>query len=168
MVEVRSATPGDADGIRKVHLGAFDTSLEANLVEQLQREAEAVISLVAVEGGIVVGHILFSRMEVLADGRELPALGLAPLAVLPERQRLGIGGELIGAGLDRARAIGTEIVFVLGEPDYYGRFGFAKEMAASFASPYAGEYFQAMALLEGFAPPGSGRADYARAFAELE
>ena len=168
MVEVRSATPSDADGIRKVHLGAFETSLEADLVARLERDGDAVISLVAIAQGAIAGHILFSRMDVEANGRPLDALGLAPIAVLPECQRQGIGARLIKAGLEAARERGAGVVFVVGEPDYYARFGFAAETAAPFDSPYAGEYFQAMALKVDLVAPASGRADYAPAFAELE
>jgi len=167
MVELRSATPNDADGIRQVHLNAFGTGVEADLVEQLQRDGDAAISLVAVEDGAIVGHILFSRMNVEADGTALDALGLAPVAVVPALQRRGIGAKLIDAGLRAARERDVHIIFLVGEPDYYGRFGFAAETAAPFASPYAGEYFQAKALKDDFVPPASGRAEYAPAFAGL-
>jgi putative acetyltransferase len=168
MVEVRYATPGDADEIRKVHLSAFETSLEADLVEQLGRDGDAVISLVATADGAIVGHILFSRMDVKADGRTIDALGLAPVAVMPKQQREGVGAMLIEAGLREAQSLGTEIVFVVGEPKYYSRFGFAAETAAGFASPYAGEYFQAKVLAVRFTVPNSAHADYAPAFAGLE
>jgi putative acetyltransferase len=168
MVDVRPATPGDADGVRQVHLSAFESSLEADLVERLGLDGDAAISLVAADGEAMIGHILFSRMTAEADGRSVDALGLAPVAVLPVRQRQGIGTDLIEAGLDAARLLGTQIVFVVGEPDYYGRFGFAAETAAPFASPYAGEYFQAKVLRNDFTLPASGRVDYAPAFAEME
>ena len=165
---VRIATTGDAQGIRQVHRAAFPTDLEADLVERLERNGDAVISLVAEEEGAIVGHILFSRMMAQADGRELSALGLAPVAVRPERQGSGVGASLIEEGISAARQSGTEMLFVLGEPAYYGRFGFDAGTAKPFASPYAGPYFQAMALQDGFSTPASGRADYARAFAEIE
>ena len=168
MVEIRAAAPGDAQGIRHVLVSAFPTSMEAGLVERLGRDGAAVISIVACDKGAIVGHILFSRMAVEADGRPVDALGLAPVAVLPERQREGIGSKLIVAGLRQACALGTEIVFLVGEPDYYRRFGFEAKTAKPFASPYAGPYFQAKPLRNDFGLPASGRADYAPAFAELE
>ena len=167
MTCVRPATPGDTAAIRKVHLAAFPTSLEANLVEQLEADCDAAISLVAEDEGEIVGHILFSRMQAEGDGQELRALGLAPVAVLPDRHGQGVGSALIETGLAAATAEGAVMVFVLGELAYYGRFGFDAATAKSFASPYAGEYFQAKLLNEDFKIPEAGRADYARAFAEL-
>ena len=155
----------DADGIRAVHLAAFPTSAEADLVGRLQDDLSSEISLVAKEGERVVGHVLLSRMEVEGDGRRYRALGLAPVAVLPERQRQGVGCALVEAALKRADAMGEEIVFVLGEPEYYGRFGFSAEAAEPFASPYAGQYFMARSFKGDL--PSSGTAAYAPAFAEL-
>jgi putative acetyltransferase len=166
-VVIRPAAPEDAAGIRQVHLGAFPTAAEADLVQELERAGDAVVSIVAEDEGIV-GHVLFSRMEVLADGRPLAALGLAPVAVVQSRQSEGIGGALIEAGLSRADELGTDIVFLLGEPGYYRRFGFEASAAEPFASPYAGPYFQALALAGDYAPPDCGEAAYAPAFAGFE
>lgn len=156
---------GYADGIRAVHLAAFPTSAEADLVMRLQADLSSEISLVAKEGGRIVGHILLSRMEVEGDGRRYRALGLAPVAVVPERQRQGVGCALVEAALERAEALDEEILFVLGKPQYYGCFGFSAEAAAPFASPYAGPYFMARSL--GAELPSLGTAAYAPAFAEL-
>jgi putative acetyltransferase len=167
MVEVREERPGDAAAIRSVHLAAFPTPSEAELVEQLRSDGRTAVSLVAEDDGKIVGHVLFSRMSVDADGRELRGLGLAPVAVVPDRQRTGIGSALIEAGIDRARSAGAQIIFVLGEPAYYGRFGFDPKSAAPFASPYAGPYFQAR-VMDDVPQPSAGRADYAPAFASLQ
>ena len=165
--EVRASVPGDDHAIRAVHLAAFPTALEADLVDQLQRDGAVVLSLVATEDGRVVGHVLISRMTAEGDGRAYRAVGLAPIAVLPERQRTGIGAQLIREAVTRLREQGEEFVFLVGEPDYYCRFGFDAATAAPFASPYAGPYFMALAL-NGAELPASGRADYAPAFADLE
>jgi len=167
MVEVRAARPDDAAAIRHIHSAAFPTSAEADLVEALGRDGDHVVSLVAHDGGTIVGHILFSRMAVRADDRLLAGLGLAPIAVIPDRQGEGIGSALIEAGLQEAKRIGTQIVFVLGEPACYGRFGFDAATARPFASPYAGAYFQAKMLGPPIETPTSGGADYAPAFADL-
>jgi len=164
---IRPAEPEDAAGIRAVHEAAFPTAAEAGLVEALIREGDAIVSLVDERQGEIVGHILLSRMQVAADGRALRALGLGPVGVLPGFQGGGIGGALIEAGLAIARATGEEIVFLLGEPDYYGRFGFSAAAAAPFASSYAGPFFLALALRPDFAVPAAGDAAYARAFADL-
>jgi putative acetyltransferase len=167
MVEVREERAGDAAAIGSVHLAAFPTPTEANLVEQLRSDGDITASLIAIDDGEIVGHVLFSRMSVEADGQQLHGWGLAPLSVVPDRQRTGIGSALVEAGIDRARATGVQIIFVLGEPAYYGRFGFDAKSAAAFASPYAGPYFQARVLAD-LPQPVAGRADYAPAFAGLE
>jgi len=164
---VRPGAPADAGAIRAVHRAAFPTMIEADLVEALTGDGDVVVSLVAERGGEVVGHILLSRMTVTGDGRDYRALGLAPVAVLPGFQGSGIGAALIEGALAIAGASGEELVFVLGEPDYYCRFGFAAQTAAPFASPYAGPYFMALALVPALVPPASGSAAYAPAFAAL-
>jgi putative acetyltransferase len=164
---IRPAEPGDTAGIRAVHEAAFPTPMEADLVEALTREGDTAVSLVAVRQGEIVGHVLLSRMTVTGEGRGLRALGLGPVGVLPGFQGGGIGKGLIEAALGIARATGEEMVFVLGEPDYYARFGFSAEAAAPFASPYAGPYFMARAFGPGFVAPGRGEAAYARAFSDL-
>ena len=162
-MEIRPAAPTDSAGIRNVHLRAFQTPLEADLVEKLEADGDACFSIVAEHDGTIVGHVLLSRMTVEADGQALRSLGLAPVAVMPDRQNQGIGSALIERAVAVATAAGEQMLFVLGEPKYYGRFGFSAEEAQVFASPYAGPYFQALALAE-LGKVGSGRASYARAF----
>jgi putative acetyltransferase len=167
MAEIREERVGDAAAISSVHLAAFPTSSEANLIEQLRSDGDIAVSLIALDDGEIVGHALLSRMSVEADGQELHGLGLGPVSVVPDRQRTGIGSALIETGIGRAQSTGVQIIFVLGEPAYYGRFGFDAKSAAPFASPYAGPYFQALVLAD-LPQPLVGRADYAPAFAGLE
>jgi putative acetyltransferase len=96
-----------------------------------------------------------------------PALGLAPLSVAPVHQRLGVGRQLIGAGIERAAKGGWACVFVLGDPAYYTRFGFDAALASGFKSPYAGSYFMALALGLNL-PATTGVVEYAPAFKSLE
>ena len=164
-VRIRPETGGDQESIRAVNVAAFPTSQEADLVQALHDDFDSVISLVAEDEGNVVGHVLLSRMRVEGDGRQIRALGLAPISVLPDRQAQGVGSALIDEALRRAEESGEEMIFLVGEPGYYRRFGFSAEAAAPFASPYAGPYFMARA----FVPlPQSGKADYAAAFEELK
>ena len=163
---LRPAEPGDAAAIRAVHLAAFPTAAEADLVDRVERARDSVISLVAEQDGESVGHLLLSRMTVTGDGKSYRALGLGPIGVLPPFQRGGIGAELIRGGLAIARATGEDFVFVLGEPEYYRRFGFDAAVAAPFASPYAGPYLMALALRD-IPGPQAGRAEYAPAFTTL-
>lgn len=164
---VRPETGGDAGAIRDVHLKTFSTPAEADLVARLRDGCDSEISLVAEQAGEIVGHVMLSRMNVSADGRAFRALGLGPVGVLPGCQGSGIGSELIRSALAVAAALGEEVVFVLGEPEYYSGFGFSPETAAPFASPYAGPYFMALWLRPPMAPPGSGTAAYAPAFGAL-
>ena len=165
IVEISPERDSDIKGIRAVHIAAFPTSAEADLVDRLRADGDAEISLVGRFDGEIVGHALLSRMRVTGGTRSYRALGLAPVAVLPARQRQGIGEQLIRAALDAAHAVGEEIVFVLGELDYYGRFGFSAAAASPFASPYVGPFF--MAKLFADAEPRRGIAEYAPAFATL-
>jgi putative acetyltransferase len=158
---VRDETPADVAAIRAVNEAAFGGAQEADLVDALRHDGDLLLSLVADAGDVVAGHVAFSRMQVGGD----PAVALAPVAVLPAQQRRGIGTALIGEGLRRLGQSGETLVFVLGEPAYYGRFGFAAAPAARFDTPYPGAYFQSLALSP--RAPSSGTVRYARAFAAL-
>jgi putative acetyltransferase len=157
---IREETPADFAAIRAVNEAAFAGAQEADLVDALRRDGDLLLSLVADDGG-VIGHVAFSRMQVEGD----PAVALAPVAVLPAQHRRGIGTALIEDGLRRLKHVGETLVFVLGAPAYYGRFGFAAAPAARFETPYPGPYFQSLALSPG--APSSGAVRYARAFAGL-
>jgi putative acetyltransferase len=160
-MHIRAEQPGDREAIGTVIAAAFGRRQEADLVDWLRAGGDSVISLVAEERGGILGHVLFSRMEA-----PFRALGLGPVAVLPARQGEGLGDALIRAGLQRARDAGWDGVFVLGDPGYYRRFGFTPELAASFASLYAGPYLMALAL-HGSLPATGGTVAYAPAFARL-
>jgi putative acetyltransferase len=151
----------DRTAIRAVVTAAFGRESEADLVDWLREDGDNVISLVAEDGDAIVGHVLFSPMTA-----PFRALGLGPVAVMPERQRTGLGGALIRAGLEQARKAGWRGVFVLGDPVYYRRFGFTPDLAAGFSSPYAGPYLMAAAL-QGALPATAGEIAYAPAFARL-
>jgi putative acetyltransferase len=163
-VATRSMTPGEADAVRALLLAAFEDDAEADLVDALRVGGEVELEMVAAEpDGTVAGHVLFSRLMAEPS---IPAVTLAPLAVAPDRQRRGLGAQLVRAGLDALRTTGVAGVFVLGEPAYYGRFGFDARSAEAWANPYAGPYFQALALVPG-ALDGGGRLRYAAPFQAL-
>lgn len=142
-------------------MAAFARTAEADLADRLRADGDVVISLVAVDDGEIAGHILFSAMTA-----RFRALGLAPVSVAPGRRRSGIGGRLIRAGLERAKRDGWDGVFVLGDPEYYRRFGFDPALARGFSSPYAGPYLMAHAL-DGDLPATEGGISYAPAFGIL-
>jgi putative acetyltransferase len=95
-----------------------------------------------------VAHILFSDLPIEHDHGSLKALALAPVAVIPEFQRQGIGTKLIREGIERARDAGYSAILVLGDPAYYGRFGFSLELGAHVQSAYSGPHFMALELRE--------------------
>jgi len=154
---IRDERPADVPAVARMLEAAFGQADEARLVAALRRDGDAAISLIAEDRSGVVGCVTFSPMQAPAG-----ALGLAPLAVAPERQEAGVGAALVRAGLDRATAEGWTGVFLLGEPRYYARFGFTPERANGFESPFAGPHFMALALRADF--PAQGRAAYAPAF----
>lgn len=169
---IRPARAGDEEAIDSVIRAAFAGTEfghqgEAELVRAIEADGDALVSLVAERDGRVVGHALFSRMDVEADGALLTAAGLAPVSVAPGLQGQGIGDALIRAGLDALREQGVAISFVLGHETYYPRFGYSPELGACFASPFAGPHFMAMMLDSGAAWPLGGRADYAPAFGRM-
>jgi putative acetyltransferase len=164
MMSIRPATPRDRDAIRLVEENAFGQQAEAGLVDALVAADDAIVELVAEEDGQVVGHILFSRLFVQEGGREFPAVALAPLAVDPSFHGTGIGGALVREGHVRLKAAGETLSIVLGDPAYYGRFGYTHARAAGFESVWQGDALQALAWGEA---PQSGRLAYATAFDAL-
>ena len=155
---IRPAVQGDAEAIDALLLDAFGGPEEGALVRRLRADGLARVELVA-EG--ISGHILLGALDAVAGGRPLPALALAPLAVRPERQGDGIGSALVRAALERA---GAATVFVLGAPEYYGRFGFSAEAAAAFKAPFGPPNFMALALVPGALDVRAGRVTYPAAF----
>ncbi|MCB2015154.1 MAG: N-acetyltransferase [Sphingobium sp.] len=167
MISIRDETPRDQNDIRCLVRHAFSCDDEAELIDSLRADHDLELSLVALDNGDIIGHIAFSTMTVSGDGQDIRALALAPVAVSPTRQREGIGSALIKQGLAKAVSAGAEMVFVLGDPDYYNRFGFTRENAKPFACVYAGPYFQACLLGKAMNLPNEGKAVYAPGFAGL-
>jgi len=127
----------------------------------------ARVSLVAEEGGRVVGHVLFSDLAIVTKGGTIEALSLAPLAVVPERQRRGIGSMLVRGGLRVCEESGHRIVVVLGHPEFYPRFGFSAKMAERLSSPYSGPAFMAAELVPSVLRGVTGEVVYPPPFGEL-
>ena len=123
-VVARPEVPADITAIRHVNTLAFGRPSEADLVEALRRAGRLAISLVAVRGEDIVGHIAFSPVRIVSATSTRDAIGLAPMAVLPACQRQGIGSQLVRAGLARCGEARYDVVVVLGHPHYYPKFGF--------------------------------------------
>lgn len=165
-MRIRPEEPPDAFFVREVNEAAFGSSLEADIVEKLRENPAALVSLVAEVDGELVGHIMFSPVAVKGiDGVKLMALG--PMAVLPRRQRQGIGSELVRQGLRHCRNSGCDAIVVLGHPDYYPRFGFMPASRFGITSEYdvPDEVFMLIELRPGSLQGTSGEVIYSDAFA---
>ena len=122
---IRNEQPQDIDPVRTILRSTFPTEAESKLVDALRRNGRAVISLVAVGGEDILGHILFSPVTTTPP-HEAKGVGLAPVAVRPDVQAKGIGSKLIQEGLRRCKLLGFDYCVVLGNPKYYERFGFQR------------------------------------------
>ena len=163
MITIRPERPGDEAAIHALTESAFRTQphsdgSEPALVDALRRDGDLALSLVAETGSQIVGHIAFSRVTI-SDGAA-DWYGLGPVGVAPERQRQGIGSQLIERGLAEMTERGARGVVLLGDPKYYGRFGFVHDPALRYPGPPA-KYFQRLVLA---GEAASGTVTYARAF----
>jgi putative acetyltransferase len=156
----------DIRKIRSIHVEAFDTEAEADLVEVLRNSGIPLISLVAEKDGELVGHILFSPVALEEGSSSISIAGLAPMAVLPTCQNKGIGSMLVEEGLVYCKNAGYAAVVVLGHPDYYPRFGFVPSISYGITSEYdvPPETFMAKELQEGTLANCNGIVKYHRAF----
>jgi putative acetyltransferase len=136
MSSIRAESSEDHAAIRRVIELAFGQSSEADLVDALRTDARPHISLVAERDGEVVGHIFFSPVSIESSEGSFTAMGLAPMAVLPDYQNKGIGSELVRAGLRECQRIGHEVIVVLGHSHYYPRFGFIPASKKGIRSEY--------------------------------
>jgi putative acetyltransferase len=148
-VLIRRETPGEEPAIGEVNRLAFGQEDEARLVDELRDGGYARMSLIAEEDDQVIGHILFSALPIITSQSEIEALTLAPLAVVPNRRRNGVGSLLVGAGLRTCRVAGHRIVVVLGHPEVYPRFGFSAKRAERLKAPFSGPAFMALELVPG-------------------
>jgi putative acetyltransferase len=159
---VRAEAEADRAAVREVNERAFGGAVEADLVDALRASARPILSLVAEAGGRVVGHILFSPVTVESGSSSFAAMGLAPMAVLPELQRRGVGSALVRRGLEECLRAGHEAVFVLGHPEYYPRFGFETAARKGFGCEYPvpDEAFMVAELREGALAGRAGLVKY--------
>lgn len=124
MMHIRPETVADRQAIDGINADAFGRQAEADLVRRLRREGALLLSLVAERDRQLLGHIAFSRAHLAGAGTRQDVVALGPMAVIPAFQRKGIGSQLVRAGLNALGAAGHELIFVLGHPAYYPRFGF--------------------------------------------
>jgi putative acetyltransferase len=167
-IKVREEQSGDASVIREVNERAFGQPQEADIVDKLRRNCGDLLSLVAVADNHIVGHILFSPIEIENIETTPRGMGLAPMAVLPESQRKGIGTELVREGITRLKSRGCPFVIVLGHPEYYPRFGFEPASRYNIQSEWEvpDEAFMILVLDPSAMRGISGLARYRPEFAE--
>ena len=152
-MNIRIATTQDGDAIRQLYWSAFteeENEIVATLAVELlsERSALPIISLVAEMEDAVVGHVAFSPLKI-DNQANIQAYILAPLAVRPDVQKQRIGTALVEYGMQQLSAMGVDIIFVYGAPEYYGRFGFSADTAQGFSAPYPLQYpfgWQAVAI----------------------
>jgi putative acetyltransferase len=163
---VRPERMDDVEAVDEILRQAFDGPGEAELVKRMRREAPTSISLVAERAGHVLGHVLFSAVRIEGDTGVWPALGLGPVAVAPDAQRTGIGSALVRAGLAACAARPERLVFVLGHPDYYPRFGFrlTEPLGLRYGEGGFERAFFVLELEPGAAAGRKGRVEYHPAF----
>ena len=175
MTTIRPEQSGDAGAIHRLTERAFAESEwghsgEAQLVDRLRESCSEGVSLVAEIDDQVVGHILFTPAVIVNEGETVTGMGLAPMSVLPEHQRKGIGSQLVEAGLEAVGAAGCPFVIVLGHPEYYPRFGFEPASQHGVTSEWEGipdEAFMILPLSEGTPGELGGIAKYRPEFGEM-
>jgi putative acetyltransferase len=160
---IRGEVPSDVAAIRHITQAAFagmefSRQTESAIIDGLRDAGVLTLSLVAVSGSGVLGHVAFSPVRV--DGKEIGWFGLRPTSVRPDRQRQGIGSTLIWDGLKRLRQFDAQGCTVLGNPVYYRRFGFESDPALYLEGPPPDHF---MKLVLAGRPP-AGRAEYHSAF----
>ncbi len=169
-MHIRPETAGDQEAIREVNTQAFGRPTEADIVEKVRQSSGFVpeLSFVAERNGQVVGHALFSKVAIQGEAESWEVLALGPIAVRPEFQRQGIGGQMIRAGIQRAAASGYRAIVLIGHPTYYPRFGFVPGsrfgLKCSFAVP--DEVFMAYPLAPDGLDEVQGTVLYPPAFEE--
>jgi putative acetyltransferase len=160
-IKIRNEETKDIDQVREIVRAAFATAAESKLVDALRANGKAIISLVAVHGDQVLGHVLFSPVST-APPSEANGIGLAPVTVHQDVQSQGIGSELIREGLRLAKELGFDYCVVLGDPKYYSRFGFEKASNFDLQNEYGvDDEFMVIHLTEGHV---SGLVKYAPEF----
>lgn len=172
-IKLRQETKNDFSEVYEVNNLAFGQENEAKLVDALRNNSAAFVpelSIVATANGKIVGHILFTKIHIKDNkGNMNESLGLAPMAVRPEWQKSGIGGQLIREGFELARALGFKSVIVLGHEHYYPKFGFEPAAKWDIKAPFdvPPTVFMAIELTKDGLKDISGTVVYPKEFEEV-
>lgn len=160
---IRFAANSDHASVARCIELAFDSMAEVDLVDRLRKSSDLLLELVSEQAGHINGSVVVSALR-LEPNPGLTCGAIAPLSVLPDHQRQGIGTQLMLASIEECKALQLDALFLLGDPAYYSRFGFRR---SSLASDYPEDYFQELELSPGCLQGVSSRAIYARAFSSL-
>ena len=165
-MNIREEQPSDIEKTWEVNSEAFETEAEANLVNALRSSGCTYISLVAETETNIVGHILFTPVELSGDYNKIKIMGLAPMAVFSQYQNKGIGSKLVEAGLELCKSRGYDAVVVLGHPNYYPKFGFEPSVKYNIKSEYdvPDDVFMVLELVPGSLKTHAGVIKYHEAF----
>lgn len=169
-VFLRQEINSDFPEVYDLNLLAFGEKTEANLVNALRKNQDAFIpklSIVATKENKIVGHILFTKIKIKNNfGGTHNSLALAPMAVLPEHQKQGIGGQLITKGFTIAKNLNYKSIIVLGHENYYPKFGFRPAKKWNIKSPFKvpSNVFMALELEKDGLKNISGTVIYAKEF----
>jgi len=170
-IQIRPEHKNDISAISMINDMAFGQEAEGNLIVKLRKNKNFIkdLSLVACMGNEIIGHILFSKIVIKNDTEEFESLALAPMAVIPEFQGLGIGSQLINKGLQKAIKLGYESVIVLGHENYYTRFNFTPASQFQISCPFEvpDTNFMAIELKKGNLDKVSGCVVYPKEFENL-
>jgi putative acetyltransferase len=168
-IQIRPEITGDIETIKKINTTAFETEAEAGLVDALRDSGIPLISLVAEVDQKIVGHILFSPIALSGKSAAVKIAGLAPMAVMPDHQKQGIGSALVKKGLKQCKSEGYQAAAVLGYPEYYPRFGFVPCSRFGIKSEYdvPDEVFMVKELVTGILAGYKGVVKYHSLFAQL-
>lgn len=158
-VIIRHETPDDYEAITSVNDLAFKETAPSRIITELRESGEALWSKVLVKDGDIIGHLMF--YTILLDGASIAA-GLGPIAIHPDYQRQGYGGQLIRNGLKEADPEKHHIIFLLGHTSYYPRFGFSSKLGAQYVSPWPRPAFMGLKLNN--AAPSSGTLTFPKAY----
>ena len=168
-MNIRTEKATDVDKIWNINAEAFETEAETNLVNALRDSGVSYISLVAEKDNELVGHILFTPVELVGDDTDLKLMGLAPMSVVPKVQNRGIGSVLVEAGIEQCVSKGFDAIVVLGHPEYYPKFGFVPSVKYDIKSEYEvpDEAFMVLELTKGSLQGKQGIIKYHEAFGSV-
>ncbi len=168
---IREEEEKDHKQINDVNKLAFQQENESKLIEKIRKSENFIpeLSIVAEINNRIVGHILFSKIKIIGDS-DYESLALAPMAVIPEFQKRGIGSELIKKGIDKAKELGFDSIIVLGHKEYYPKFGFQRASEWHIKCPFEvpDDAFMAIELTEKALESKAGTVEYPDEFNEVE